>query len=43
MKLEIDGPYRPAPRWSDYAINILGIVAIGGLLAYSALGAAGWL
>ena len=43
MKLSIDGPYRRAPRWGDYAINILGIAAIGCLLAYSAIGAAGWL
>lgn len=43
MRIEIDGPYRRAPRWGDYLINILGIVAIGALLAYSAIGAAGWL
>lgn len=43
MKLSIDGPYRRAPRWGDYLINALGIAAIACLLAYSAIGAAGWL
>lgn len=43
MKLQLDGPYRRAPRWGDYLINALALIAIGTLLAYSAIGAAGWL
>lgn len=46
-KPELDGPYYPKiskrQLLLSLIVNAMGLAAIGGLLAYSLIGAAGWL
>lgn len=39
----IEGPYRRPIRWGELALSVAVHVALGTLMAYAALGAAGWL
>ena len=41
--VNLDGPYRRRLRAVEIAVSAIGHVALGTLLAYVALGAAGWL